>query len=163
MKCFQHPYPWVYRFKLLGVGPDCDWSFRQHFLGADGRVAKRLQVISRVGNTGLVMESRTTAVTSPALLERALCYRLATPATPPNVQALRKLDATILNRVVGRIIGGEITIRIGALSMLADLRITHNQYVLENANVLDRALGAKGAAAQKNARKSVGGSNVTPD
>ena len=95
------------------------------------------------------------AVTTRALLESVPRYGPATTGTYANTQELWLTGATILNRVVGRIVGTNITMRADRLMFLADIQSTRNHYVRKSANILDRTLGHRGTAADRTAASAM--------
>ena len=111
------------------------------------KMAKRLQVRTKVSNAVWGIGFRISAVTPHALLDCAMRYGLAATGTHSNARESRRIHTTILNRAAERIAGANITMRRETLPMMAGKRSTVNHCTVNSADVLDRALRARGAAA----------------
>ena len=60
-----------------------------------------------------------------------------------------------MNRTARRTAGANISMRIESMTLRADIRDTVDQYVINNANIFDRVLRAKGTAAQLEVQRTI--------
>ena len=119
--------------------------------GIGNKVAKRLNVLSKVGSSARGFESRILAVTVHSLIESIINYGLAATGTHVDAYEMRRIDTQILNRAARKVVGTNITMRIESLMMLADLNGVMDHYIVKNACLMDRIMRARGTAAQDNA------------
>ena len=115
------------------------------------KATKRLQIVKRVSGTVWGMEARILAISTHALIESVVNYGLATTGSHVGQQILDKIDTGILNNAARKVIGTNIAARREVLYSMADVRTSHNHYVVKTANMLDRALRASNTAAKTNA------------
>ena len=146
----QLPFKWTYSFKLLGLILNCNWGFRQHFWETRQKLQRRLHLLTKVSNKAWGLEGGILAATPHALLKSKLSYGLATTGAHISTQEIRRVDTTVLNRDARAIAGTNITMIAESPMMLSDIKSARNHNALKNADILDRMLRAKGAAAQTN-------------
>ena len=141
------PFPWRFSFRQLGVAPDCHWSFREHVDDLKTKAAKRMTILSRIGNATWELGSRILAITSHSFIG------LAVYGTHISQQESRKKFTRLLTRAANRIVGAGPTARREILHTLADTKSFSNHYILKSAGALDRVLRAFGATARLTAIK----------
>ena len=88
------------------------------------------------------------AETTRALLESLLCYELATVGEHGAAQELNKINSGILNRAARMVVGTNKSMGIETMMMLAEIRNSHNHFILINANIFDRVLRSTGTRAK---------------
>ena len=116
---------------------------------------KRLQILSRVGNTVWGLGSRILAITTHSLSGSVACFRLSITGMGRNEREAGTADKEIPNRDARKNAGTHMALRLEILMILADNRDTVNHCILKSANILDRGFRAKGATAKKEAATEV--------
>ena len=86
------------------------------------RVARRLQVLAKVGSTMCSLACIILSAPTHALVERVLCYGLATTGKRTNMQQISKIDTTLLRKAAKKIVGTTITMGTEIPMALANIR-----------------------------------------
>ena len=102
-----------------------------------------------MANTLWGLETRILSITTHALIESVINYGLAVYGTHCMQETVEKMDSTVSNKAARRALGTGITIRRESAHMIADAKSFENHYIRKVANIVDRAMRAEGANAQK--------------
>ena len=146
------PFQRVTSFKLLGLVLDQVWSFGGHMNDTQRKMKLRTAILQKVSNSVWGLENRILTITVHALLESIINYGLTVIGSAASTEDFESVDKTVLNPVARKVAGVGFSARREVLYPLADMRSTHNHYLLKVANVLDRTLRASNTQAQRRLR-----------
>ena len=136
-------------FRLLGLKLDGQWSFQGNVAEIREKMRAHIAFLRKLSGTSWGLENRRLTTTAHALVGCALNYGLT--ATGPAISEVefRQVDTKVLNPVARQIAGVSPTRRREVIFTLADLGSTQNHLLLETANIVDRALRAKGSRVRR--------------
>ena len=134
--------------KILGVIFDEQFSFKEHFDRLLERAQIRMGIITRLSGHKWGLETRMLRLTGQSLVISLLKYGYAITGSGITELQLRQLNTRLLNPLARRTVGVGPSARPPVLFAMAGTLTSHNTYIQQCGEMLNRILRANGSSAQ---------------